>query len=70
MTQEKFDEAMNLLTQIASIKSFLEENKKRPVKELTTRYGSIVFWLEEFKQDFIDFMGDELEKFEKDFKNV
>lgn len=70
MTQEKFDEAMNLLTQIASIKSFLEEDKKRPVKELTTRYGSITFWLEEFKQDFIDFMGDELEKFEKDFKKV
>ena len=70
MTQDTFDQAMQLLTQINSIKSLLEEDKRKPIKQIKTPYGECIFWLEEFKQDFLDFMGDELEKFQKDFQKM
>ena len=71
MTQEKFDQAAQLLSQICSIEQITvaAEKERKKGKHFEIKLGSSTcgFYLEEFKQDFIDVLEDEKEKFQRDF---
>ncbi|MBE5846223.1 MAG: hypothetical protein E7300_00925 [Lachnospiraceae bacterium] len=72
MTQQKFEAAAQLLSQICSIEAAMAavEEEKNGYSEMKIGTRTCGFYLAEFKQDFIDFLGDEKEKFENDFKKM
>lgn len=72
MTQAKFEQAAQLLSQICSIEAAMAavEEEKNGYGEMKIGNRTCGFYLEEFKQDFLDFLGDEKEKFENDFKKM